>query len=218
MKKNILPLLLIPAIIALLFLLTKRGSSSADYFNGQIEYRYTYISDSLDVDSLSKIKPYKSIFRFDKLNYQSTFFEKDTLTYFYLSQINKAISKTNSKINERCEDYGLPTDSILAYKLYNTDEKIVGYNCLILEFESNNFHTRYWVNNDLRITPATYKQHTAFNWRFYGEKTNGALILKTEHRFKNYTMVGTAVAIIPQNKNFTALEIDEHLIKQICNN
>ena len=215
MKKSYLLFLLLPVII-IITLLNKKRNRGSDYFSGQVVYQYSYTSDSLNDDSLSQIKPSKSIFRFDILNYQSQFFEKDTFTYYYSSLLNKAATKTNSQMADSCEDYSLPTDSIHSFKIYNTDEKVLGYACRILEFESDIFHTRYWVSSDLRITPATYKNHKAYNWSFYGEHTNGGLILKLEHQFKSYTMKGIATAVSPGDKNFKALEMNEELIKQIC--
>lgn len=186
------------------------------YFIGEVQYNYTYSSNNLNYDSLIESKPTSSIFRFDTANYQSQFIGKDTTTYYYSSHLNKAVSKTNNKMENGCDDYSLPTDSIHSYRIYDTDEKILGYPCRILEFKSNVFNTKYYVSKDLILSPLTYKKHKAYNWSFYGEQANGGLILRLEHQFKNYSMTGNAVIIKEYALSFKALEIAKKDFNKIC--
>ena len=194
----------------------KEDNKEATYFTGELTYKYTYSSSELNADSLKQNRPEKAVFRFDTINYQSQFIGKDTFTYYYSSLLNKSVSKTNDKFDEGCEDYSLPTDSILSFKVYDTDEKVLGYACRILEFQSKIFYTKYYISKDLKIAPATYEKHKAYNWSFYGEKADGGLILKLEHRFKKFTMSGIATYVIAKDENFKALEIDDSTLKQIC--
>ncbi|MBK6544441.1 MAG: hypothetical protein IPG12_04105 [Saprospiraceae bacterium] len=186
------------------------------YFTGIIKYKYTYESNVLNADSLKRIKPNKSLFRYDNNDYQSQFIGKDTLTYFYSGKLNKCLSETNSKKDYDCEDYGMLTDSIIYFKIYNTDETIMGYKCKIIEYQTKYFWNKYYVSRDLKISPNTYIRHLAYNWSFYGTKTNGGLILKLEHRFKNYIMKGEAVEIKKYNDTFIANEIAQNKIEEIC--
>ena len=186
------------------------------YFTGIIEYAYTYSSDSLNADSLAKTRASKSLFRYDTINYQSRFIGVDTIAYYYSGRSNKCLSETGHLGNYECEDYGAFTDSVISYKLTHTDEKILGYSCKILEIQKKNSWLRYYVSNELKIAPATYRQHISYNWDFYGEKANGGLILRSEHRFKYFTMKGIATAIELKAADFKALEIDEKLFSQFC--
>jgi hypothetical protein len=188
------------------------------YFTGEIAYDYSYESHVLNVDSLVKLKPYRSNFRYDLGNYQSQFIDKDTFTYFYSGSLNKCVSETNSQKNYECEDYSTATDSILSFKVYDTDEKVLGYKCRILEYQSKIFRNKYYVSTDLKIAPATYQKHLAYNWKFYGEQTGGGLILKLEHRFKNYVMKGIASGIVQQQQNYKALQVDEAVFNKACLN
>ena len=104
----------------------------------------------------------------------------------------------------------------ISYKLTDTDEKILGYSCKILEIQKKNSWLRYYVSNELKIAPATYRQHVSYNWDIYGEKANGGLILKSEHRSKYFTMKGIATAIELKAADFKALEIDEKFFSQFC--
>lgn len=193
-----------------------KSSSTEKYFTGTIEYAYSYESDSLNVDSLSKTRPAKGLFRYDTANYQSSFIGADTITYYYSGNLNKGISENNSEHNYQCEDYGVLTDTVIAWKLYDTEEKILGYSCKILEMQKGNSWVKYYVSNDLKIAPATYVKHKSYNWDFYGQKAYGGLILKLEHRFKHFTMKGVVINVSKKNNSFKALEIQEVLFGEIC--
>lgn len=186
------------------------------YFTGTVEYTYTYSSDSLNADSLARIRPSKSDFRYDENNYQSRFIAKDTETYYYSGITNKCPGKINSEANYSCEDYSTATDSIVSWKIYDTGEKALGYDCRILEIQKGNSWVKYHVAKDLAIAPATYQKHKSYNWDFYGEKAGGDLILKSEHRFKRFTMKGMATAISVKKEKFRALEINDSLFAKIC--
>ena len=203
-------------LVASLTVIAGCKNSGTAYFTGTIDYNYTYTSDSLNTDSLSLIRPSKSNFRYDNNDYQSRFIGKDTEIYYYSGQLNKCIGKSSSQKNYDCEDYNLITDSVLSFKLYNTDEKILGYSCKILEIQKKNSWTQYYISKDLIISPTTYNKHKSYNWDFYGEKAGGGLILKSEHRFKHFTMKGMATDVTKQSKQFKALEIDEKLFSVLC--
>jgi hypothetical protein len=189
---------------------------NSDLFYGEVQYSYTYESNKLNVDSLSKIKPVKSIFRYDAQNYQSSFIGKDTHTYYYISKLNKCLSQTNNLNNYECEDYSIASDSIISFKVYDTEEKILGHTCMIVEYQTKTMWNRYYVSKQFKITPDTYKNHKAYNWNFYGEKSQGGLILKLEHRFKNYTMKGIATSIKQDGIDFKAIELNEDIISKAC--
>jgi len=203
-------------IIAALFF-TSCSEQGNKYFTGTIEYAYTYTSDSLNADSLARTRPSKSILRYDILDYQSKFItNNDTTINYYSGTLNKCLIGTNGSKNFECADYSSFTDSVLSYKIYNTDEKILGYSCRILEVQKKNSWLQYYVSNDLRIASATYRKHVSYNWDFYGDKANGGLILRSEHRFKYFTMKGIATAIEMKPADFKALEISEDLFPQFC--
>jgi hypothetical protein len=186
------------------------------YFNGTIEYAYSYSSDLLNIDSLSKARPAKGIFRYDKNNYQSQFINADTITYYYSGSMNKCIAEAGSIKKYECEDYSLMTDSVLAVKEYATEEKVMGHSCRILELQKKNSWVKYYYTTDIKMAPATYEKHKAYNWDVYGKKANGGLILKGEHRFKAFSMMGIATEIKEGHQKFKALEINESLFKRIC--
>jgi len=187
------------------------------YFAGEIVYTYTYESNILNTDSLAKERPVKGIFRYDLNNYQSRFMGKDTFTYYYSGTLNKCLSQSSNSQKFECEDYGINTDSVLSWKIYPADEILLGQNCDILELQKRTSFVRYYVSKEQRVAPATYQKHKAYNWDVYGEKANGGLILKLEHRFKNFIMKGTAIEVKNYDEKFKALEMDENNMIEICN-
>lgn len=207
-------------VFILLLLMLHAGCKSKakeKYFTGTIDYAYSYESDSMNTDSLARVRPAKGTFRYDLYNYQSRFIGQDTLTYYYSGNLNKCVSENNSQRNYTCEDYGVLTDSVSAYKVYDTDEKVLGYSCKILEMQKRNSWVKYYVSSELKIAPATYQKHTSYNWDIYGEKAEGGLILKSEHRFKNFVMKGVVTNIKAHPGDFSALEIDVKQMNEICN-
>lgn len=205
-----------PIIFIVILFIAGCNDRDNKYFTGTLEYAYTYTSDSLNADSLARTRPSKSILRYDTVNYQSKFITTDTVTYYYSGHHNKSLFETNHSGNYECEDYGTFTDSVLSHKIYDTDEKILGYTCKILEIQKKNSWLQYYVSDDLKIAPATYRLHKSYNWDFYGEKANGGLILKSEHRFKYFTMKGIATFIELKHGDFKALETDENLFSRLC--
>ena len=205
--------------LILLLLLANAGcvkKKKEKYFTGTVEYTYTYISDSLNTDSLKKRRPANGYFRYDTSNYQSRFTGADTFTYYYSGNLNKCLSEPVSSKKYECEDYSIMSDSVLFIKDYLTEEEILGYSCRILELQKKNSWVKYYYTTDLRIAPVTYKNHKAYNWDVYGTKAGGGLILKMEHRFSKFVMNGVAVNLRIEKGDFKALDIEESLFSEIC--
>jgi hypothetical protein len=193
-------------------------TTPAVFFTGTIEYSYTYTSDSLNADSLTKERTAKSFFRYDTLNYQSRFEGKDTQVYFYSGKRNKALAVTGQPAEYSCEDYSAITDSVVGVKIYDTEDKVLGFPCRVLEIQKKNSWVRYHVSKDLRIAPGTYRNHVSYNWDVYGREAGGGLILKSEHRFKQFSMHGKTIKLMRfSDPEFRALEVKEELFDQYCN-
>lgn len=203
-------------LISIVACKSREESKKRPYFTGTINYVYTYSSDSVDADSLARTRPTQSFFRYDEKDYQSQFIASDTETYYYSGTLNKCASKTGYPAFYGCEDYNTPTDSVLSSKLYNTDEKVLGYSCKVLEMQKKNSWVKYYISTDIKIAPATYQKHKSYNWDFYGNKGEGGLILRSEHRFKLFTMSGIATALKEYGKGFKALEIDKKTLDSLC--
>jgi hypothetical protein len=186
------------------------------YFAGEVVYTYVYESNILNTDSLAKERPVKGIFRYDLNNYQSQFQGQDTFTYYYSGTLNKALSRAGSSQNYECEDYGIFTDSVISWKIYLTEEKILENDCDILELQKKTSFVKYYISKTKKIAPATYQKHKAYNWDVYGEKAKGGLVLKLEHRFKNFTMKGLAVDVSKKDNQYKAFEIADTVFNNHC--
>jgi hypothetical protein len=212
---------LLPALIAVLLLPAIHCNTPArlqgeSFFYGKIVYDYTYESNMLDMDSLVAARPYRGEFRYDADHYQSRFIGKDTTTYLYAGTLNRAVSQTNSGTFTDCEDYGIATDSVLWYKVYDTDERVQGHRCRVIEYQGKYFRNKYYVSTDLRIAPGTYQKHIAYNWAFYGNQTGGGLILKLEHYFKKFIMRGEMRLLQKLTNTFDALEGRSDTVRAVC--
>lgn len=179
------------------------------YFSGTVDYAYTYRSDSLNADSITRLRPVKSRFNYDTTGYQSVFFGPDTMKYYYSGKRNRCISQTGNGGPYQCEDYGIMTDRVISARIYDTDEKILGYDCRVLEMQKENSLVKYYISTGLKIAPATYMHHRSYNWDTYGREASGGMILKLEHRFRYFTMQGIATGITSMPGNFRALDIPE---------
>lgn len=210
MRKIII--LLVPIII----LAGCKQQDKENYFSGTIGYTYNYSSDSLSADSLAKLRPAQSVFRYDTTGYQSIFMGADTVIYYYSGRLNKCVAKPGNTDKYDCEDYAVANDSVLSWKVYDTDEKVLGQKCKVLEMQKSSSWVKYYVSTETKIAPLTYQYHRAYNWDIYGDKASGGLILKLEHRFKQFTLHGVATEINEKRNGFTALEMNEQAIKEIC--
>jgi hypothetical protein len=148
----------------------------------------------------------------------SRFFGKDTMSYFYSGNMNKALEQVNSSGNYTCEDYGLLTDSVISLKLYPSTETVLGQKCDILEMQKKNSWVKYYVSKEIKTAPATYIKHRSYNMDLYGSKAAGGLILKLQHRFKNFTMKGLAVEITKKGNQFRAFDIADNVFNNQCKN
>jgi len=150
-----------------------RSKAGEKYFIGMIEYNNYYESDSLNLDSVNTEQPAKSEFRYDANNYQSRFIGKDTKTYYYSGIRNRCLGKINSEEYYSCKDYSAITDSVVSWKINDTNEKVLDQSCRILEIQKKNSWLKYFVSREMKIAPGTYQKHKSYNWDFYGEKAGG---------------------------------------------
>ncbi len=169
--------------------------TGSPWFEGDITYQYTYSSSSLNADSLAQLRPHTGIMRFKGADYQSEFLASDTSYSVYVSSINRGYGYTNQQANEYCEDYSELTDSIIHHRVYATDTTILGHSCKVLEFQTTRALNRYYVSTTTPYHPDSYRHHKAYNWSFIGAQAEGGIVLKVEHHFGAYTMIGIATAV-----------------------
>jgi len=177
-----------------------------DYFTGTIDYKYSYRSDKLDVDSLTEARPRTGRMCFGGACYESKFFGRDTSRHYYDGRTNMAFDLDGNNTVIGCEDYGINRDSVLSYEKYASAEKIQEFACEVLEFQGMYALNRYYVTKALILDPRCYQDHAAYNWAFYTEQTNGGLILRVEHEFPDFTMIGVAEKIRFDDNQLTRLE------------
>ena len=166
------------------------------WFSGRIVYSYSYSSSELDADSLALERWSSGQMIFHGPDYMSRYVGLDTSTYFYSGPTGRCAAYEPGK-QPYCEDYRAPTDSIASISIKPASELVLGRTCDLVELKGRWSDTRYWVSRELRMDPASYALHHAYNWKAYADASKGGIILKVEHRFSRYTMHGTATLIEP---------------------
>lgn len=194
----------------------QKAEQSDGFFQGELHYHYSYQSDVHNLAYLKSIRPKISVFRFDSNNYQSTFYGADTISYYYNSHKNVAISSKNMIFEPDCQDYSINPEQRLSSKVYDTDELVMGYPCKVIEFETTNGFYRYHVSTEIFLPPPTYQNHLAYNWAFYGKQAKGGIILRMETRFRDFTMIGEITKIGWYRNGQKAWTISEKLLDQAC--
>lgn len=191
-------------------------SPSGAPFQGELHYKYTYESSSIPLGYLYSVRPNTGIFAYDLKNYQSTFMGADTIRYYYSSEYNKAIFSKNHIFDASCEDYSVNPDSLLFYKVYDSEELILGQRCMVIEFRSASTFNRYHVSKEHFLAPDTYKKHVAYNWAFYGEQADGGIILRVEHHFPQFVMMGEITKMVEYTNGERAWDIKDQVFVNAC--
>ena len=188
-----------------------------DYFQGEIHYKYSYETETKNLGYIISIRPKTGVFKYDLAHYQSNFYGADTMMYYYSAAANRAAHSKNGAFEVHCQDYSQNPDPLVSYKVYETDEKILGQSCKVIEFQSRSSLNKYWVSKEQFLAPATYKDHLAYNWAFYGQQARGGIILKLEHQFQEFTMKGIATKLVPYKNGERAWDISEKAFRLACN-
>ena len=187
-------------------------------FEGRIQYAYTYQSDSLDIDTLKAQRPHSGQMIFKDSMYKSVFVSDDkTETYLYDNATGIAF-EWSAKDSIQCEDYKIPTDSVLRFEIIETDEKILGQEVKILEFDSKYATQRFYFSTKYKVAPHNYDKHEAYNWKFYMEKAKGGVPLKVEHIFKNFTMIGMVTRFEEREILKQEFQFQKRKLKPACLN
>ena len=106
-------------------------SQSENFFNGKVVHSHFYISDSLDSDSLSKVKSKGDIYYFYQNLYQGVTFVGDNhFIYTYNSDSNTCLHYNYLGSGISCKDYSVNTGDTLISSI--KDDSTVSYTHLTL--------------------------------------------------------------------------------------
>jgi hypothetical protein len=198
---------------------TTTKNERQDSFEGIIEYAYTYQSDSINIDSLKTNRPSSGQMVYKDSLYKSVFIGfigKNTESYIYDNHTGIAFHLSISSDSIDCEDYTAQNDTVFSYQIIETGEKILGEEVNILEFVSKYATQRFYYSLKHKVAPFNYDKHLAYNWNFYKEKTNGGVLLKVEHIFKKFTMIGIATKIEAKEISIKEFRFDLNKLKAAC--
>ena len=195
---------------------TEKKIEKKNAFEGLIEYAYSYQSDSLNIDTLRTQHPSSGMMIYKDSMYKSVFVANHkTETYIYNNAEGIAYD-LSAEDSIDCEDYKIQKDSVLRYDIHETDEKILGHEVKILEFDTKYATQRFYFSTKFKVAPYNYDKHLAYNWKFYKEKANGGVLLKVEHIFKKFTMISIATKIEQKEIDPKVFEIDKSKLTTTC--
>lgn len=215
MKENCLVLATCCFIFSLIYSCSMPAPKE-NTFEGEIEYAYSYQSDTLNLDTLKAQRPTSGLMVYRDSMYKSVFIGKNTESYVYDNHTGVAFHLTVNSDSIDCEDYTTAGDTVLNWEVKNTDETILGEPVGILEFSTPNATHRFYYSLQHKTAPYNSDKHAAHNWKFYKEKAGGGVLLKTEHIFKDFTMTGIARRIDVREVAAEEFEIDKSKLVDEC--
>lgn len=156
-----------------------------------IKHKYSYKSETLDVDSLTNKKAKGDIYYFYKNLYQGvTFVGENQLIYTYDSDRNSCLHYNLNQSSILCKDYSVNKGDTLI-KSYKKEGvfNIKGFECqlIVLEYPTVTYHK--YVTNRFYIDPILYQNHNAHDYSTKMEILGGRLAIRTEIIKPTHTMV-----------------------------
>lgn len=150
----------------------------AGTFTGEIQYKYSF-TDLQGNDITAQAAPalgLKQHYFVTDSNYKS-YNETNVITQLYNSNSNTYYGFWKDKTAHRIDAL---TRTSQQYKVTKLDrkEKILGYDCIAIQVETDNTNTVYYYSPFLRIDYKAYAKHNFGEWNNYLKATNGALSLK----------------------------------------
>lgn len=185
-------LLLLPLLLFLTALTFK-----TEFFTGKIIYQYqftTYLGKDIS-EKLAPLIGSGSEYYISNKNYKS--YSNQKLQQLYNAKTNiyyNVEGDTAKKIDAsqvRFKD--------IQIKHLPLTENIAGYDCKVIQIETDNAITDYYYSPQLRVDLKAFAKHNYGEWNKYLEATNGALALKHVMRDKQSGLVWTSTAteIVP---------------------
>ena len=87
-----------------------------------------------------------------------------------------------------CLDYGNNNSNSTIYSK-NEIKKVKGKDCLIVYQENDYAKSKHYFSKNLKINPDIYLNHKAYQWDELMKNGNGGLVLRSEHSYKDYTLI-----------------------------
>ncbi len=163
-------------------------------FTGKIQYRYTF-TDLEGNDISGQMGP--------QHGFEQHYFVSDS-NYKSYNELNNIIQLYNARTNTY---YGFGKDktarridamyrSSQQYKITKLDkkEKILGYDCVAIQVETDNTSTIYYYSPEIRINPKGFAKHNFGDFNTYLEATGGALSLKYVITYPKEGFIWTVIA------------------------
>ncbi|WP_276349173.1 DUF4412 domain-containing protein [Daejeonella sp. JGW-45] len=198
-------------LLLLLGIGTISATPDAATFTGKIQYRYSF-TDLQGNDITDRAAPLlgrEQHYFVSDSNYKS-YDETNTITQLYNSRSNTYFGFWKDKTASRIDALTRTSQQYKVTRL-NKKEKILGYDCVAIQVETDNTSTIYYYSPLLRIDYKAYAKHNFGEWNNYLETTRGALSLKyiITNPQKGYVWTVLAEKITAMKLNARAFEFPQ---------
>ncbi|MBT1699641.1 hypothetical protein KK083_22270 [Fulvivirgaceae bacterium PWU4] len=201
--------------LTVLYLSSSTACFSQD-FVGEIIYKTRVIpkKESINADSiLDGASGDSAVYYISGSNYKCTFFRKGLKIYQYTYHHSDFRFYTEVP----GADYITFTDSrkshdvIKDFKIYRDSTAIIaGYKCYLAEKGYNDYTTKAYYSDSIKINPETFKGHDASDWYNELRKTGGSFNIKAITHYKDYISITEALSISFRPINDSIFDIPEN--------
>lgn len=187
--------------ISLLIVLLTSFTTNKATFVGKIIYKHSF-TDLKGNDITEKIAPYFGLeqhYFIDGKNYKA-YDENNNWVQLYNSETNNYYYFSKDKTAQKFDGSTQTSQKFIATKL-DRKEKVAGYNCNIIQVETDNSTTIYYYNSTIKTDIKAFSKHNFGEWNKYLEATSGALSLKivmTDYK-NGYIFTSVATEVVRQD-------------------
>lgn len=187
--------------ISLLIIFTT--SAHAQFFSGELQYDKRIVPkvQGLNVDSIMALEPgvstywiaegyYKTMYRKD---------DKDFYSYTYHGDTKRMFDENAEKDYITFRDSRKPNSTRIRSIIYKDSTKnIAGHTCFMVERIYENYISKTYYAQDLKINADSFKDHATGDWYFQIKEVDGALSLGSVLEYATHYDISEVIKITPR--------------------
>jgi len=176
----------------------------AQYFSGEVEYRVHIISkmEGLNTDSILALQPgTSSVYKIAEGFYKSTYFKegKEVYSYTYHGDTKRMYDSHPEKGYITFRDSRKANNVRIRSIIYkDSARKVSGHPCFMVERVYENYISKIFYAQDLKINPESFKDHATGDWYNQIKEVDGALSMGSVNEYATYLEVNEVVRVTPQ--------------------
>jgi hypothetical protein len=179
-------------------------TACAQYFSGEVEYRVRIIAKvkGLNTDSILALQPgTSSVYKIAEGFYKSTYFRegKQVYSYTYHGDTKRMYDAHPEKAYITFRDSRKANNVRIRSIIYKDSvRKEAGYSCFMVERVYENYISKIFYAQDLKINSESFKDHATGDWYNQIKEVDGALSMGSVNEYATYIEVNEVVRVTPQ--------------------